>query len=115
MQTMNTALHGKVMPVQAAGTPRRVHCVGRPRTVAQAAATTNGASNGTVSNKTASENGLGYQIQETFPPGQVAPVSPEVQALLDEQGLDFETSGLAFLTNEARVRVCYLNLLLQYM
>lgn len=31
------------------------------------------------------------------------PISAEVQALIDEQGIDFELSGLKFLSNEGRV------------
>ena len=32
------------------------------------------------------------------------PMSAEVAAIVQEQGLDWETSGLKYLTNEARVR-----------
>lgn len=104
MQSMHTALHGKALPVHTKGKRTRTHRACTLRTAAQAAATANGTSNGAAAtNGAAINNGLEYQIQDTFPPGQVAPVSPEVQALLDDQGLDFETSGLAYLTNEARV------------
>jgi hypothetical protein len=45
---------------------------------------------------------------------QPEPVSEEVAALLAEQGLDLEASGLTYLSNEARVRPaaaleCYLH------
>ena len=95
---MNLTLHSTVVPPRTAVKPARAQRSCKLRTAAQAAATSNGTSNGA-----AVDNGLGYQIQDTFPPGKVTPVSPEVQALLDDQGLDFETSGLQFLTNEARV------------
>lgn len=36
---------------------------------------------------------------------QPEPVSEEVAALLAEQGLDLEASGLTYLSNEARVRL----------
>ena len=36
-------------------------------------------------------------------PASPEPLSDEVKALLEEQGLDFETSGLKYLTNDARV------------
>ena len=98
MQTMNVKAHSTVLPAQTSVKPARAQRVLRPAVRAQAAAT-----NGATSNGTAVENGLEYQIQDTFPPGKVAPVSAEVQALLDDQGLDFETSGLQFLTNDARV------------
>ncbi len=45
---------------------------------------------------------LGSYMTATPPP-----LSDEVQAILAEQGIDFETSGLKFLTNEARVRACH--------
>ena len=37
------------------------------------------------------------------PGAEVPPLSEEVAALLAEQGLDFERSGLKYLSNEARV------------
>lgn len=40
----------------------------------------------------------------TMPEYPVEPVSPEVQAIIDEQGIDFEISGLKYLNNEGRVR-----------
>ena len=33
--------------------------------------------------------------------------SPEVQAILEEQGLDLEISGLKYLNNEGRVYFCF--------
>ena len=36
-------------------------------------------------------------------PATPEPVSDEVKALMEEQGVDFETSGLKYLTNDARV------------
>lgn len=53
---------------------------------------------------TAARNGLDFQIQDVFPPTEPKPLSPEIQAIIDEQGLDYETSGLKYLTDEARVR-----------
>jgi hypothetical protein len=41
----------------------------------------------------------------SMPVKQPEPVSVEVQALIDEQGIDFEISGLKFLSNDARVRL----------
>ena len=57
-------------------------------------------------NGAATSNGSDYpfHVNDVFPPAQSEAISPEVQAILDDQGLDFETSGLKFLTNEARVR-----------
>ena len=60
----------------------------------------NGAS---TSNGSAVSNGLSFQVNDVFPPAEPEPVSPEIQAMIDEQGLDYETSGLKYLTNEARV------------
>ena len=54
-------------------------------------------------NRAAVQNGLSFQVNDNFPPAEPEPVSPEVQAIIDEQGLDYETSGLQYLTNEARV------------
>ena len=56
-----------------------------------------------VDNGAATSNGT-LHINDVFPPAEPEAVSPEVQALIDEQGLDLEASGLKFLTNEARVR-----------
>lgn len=57
-------------------------------------------------NGAAVSNGSDYpfQVKDVFPPAQSEAISPEVQAILDDQGLDFETSGLKFLTNQARLR-----------
>ena len=41
----------------------------------------------------------------TMPEYPVEPVSPEVQAIIDEQGIDLEISGLKYLNNEGRVRL----------
>ena len=41
-----------------------------------------------------------------YVPATPEPVSDEVKALMEEQGVDFETSGLKYLTNEARVGSC---------
>ena len=54
-------------------------------------------------NGAAVHNGVTFQINDDFPPAEPEPVSPEVQAIVDEQGLDYEASGLQYLTNEARV------------
>jgi len=44
-----------------------------------------------------------------YVPATPEPVSDEVKALMEEQGVDFETSGLKYLTNEARVGPCSLH------
>ncbi len=38
-----------------------------------------------------------------YVPAQPEPLSDEVKAVMEEQGVDFETSGLKYLTNDARV------------
>ena len=44
---------------------------------------------------------------EPLPP--VEPLSPEVQELVDEQGIDMSISGLEYLNNETRVRASGIN------
>ena len=65
-----------------------------------AASNGNGAAN---SNSAAIDKGLSFQVNDAFPPSEPEPVSPEVQAIIDEQGLDYKASGLKYLTNDARV------------
>ena len=43
-------------------------------------------------------------------PASPEPLSDEVKALMDEQGVDFEASGLKYLTNDARVNLSNLHL-----
>ena len=45
-----------------------------------------------------------------YVPASPEPLSDEVKALMDEQGVDFETSGLKYLTNDARVSQSSLSL-----
>lgn len=40
----------------------------------------------------------------TIPTTEPEPLSPEVQAIIEEQGIDFENSGLKYLSNSGRVR-----------
>ncbi len=44
-----------------------------------------------------------------WPAAEVPPLSDEVKAILEERSIDFETSGLKFLTNEARVSLWLLD------
>ena len=97
MQTFNLQARG---PLQCLATARPRSGAPHPRrqpsfhTRASTAVAENGA---------ALQNGVSFQVRDVFPPAEPEPVSPEVQAIIDEQGLDYETSGLQYLTNEARV------------
>ena len=44
-----------------------------------------------------------WRCRFDYVPATPEPVSGEVKALMEEQGVDFETSGLKYLTNDARV------------
>lgn len=99
MQSFDLSAHTTVLPSGVSARPSsRV-----TRTRRQSAATVR-ASAAVADNGTAVEKGLEFQINDVFPPAQPEPVSEAVQAMLDEQGLDYEASGLKFLTNEARER-----------
>ncbi|KAL3141562.1 hypothetical protein ABBQ32_004808 [Trebouxia sp. C0010 RCD-2024] len=99
MQKLNLQSAGLLKPCFAPGRPshksihhQRQSCL---RVSASASVTEKDA---------AVQNGVEFQIKDVFPPTEPKPVSPEVQAIIDEQGLDYETSGLKYLTNEARMR-----------
>lgn len=104
MQSFNLQTSGSVLPtlVPAHPTYKSAHRRGQPTlpVKASAAVAGNGAS---TSDGSAVNNRLSFQVNDTFPPAEPEPVSPEIQAIIDEQGLDYETSGLKYLTNEARV------------
>lgn len=106
MQKLNLQSAGLLKPCFAPGRPshksihhQRQSCL---RVSASASVTEKDA---------AVQNGVEFQIKDVFPPTEPKPVSPEVQAIIDEQGLDYETSGLKYLTNEARVST---QIVLQY-
>ncbi|DBA73603.1 TPA: hypothetical protein ACH3X1_011245 [Trebouxia sp. C0004] len=99
MQSLNLSAHTTALPSGVSACPSsRV-----TRSRRQSAATVR-ASAAVADNGTAVEKGVAFQINDVFPPAQPEPVSEAVQAMLDEQGLDYEASGLKFLTNEARER-----------
>ena len=98
MQKLNLHTAGYLVPCFAPARPANTTPHHRRHTCHRVSASSSVAENGA-----AVRNGLDFQIQDVFPPAEPKPVSPEVQAILDEQGLDYETSGLKYLTNEARV------------
>ncbi|BDA47083.1 Ferredoxin-nitrite reductase, chloroplastic [Coccomyxa sp. Obi] len=57
-----------------------------------------------TSSNGASNNGASSNGAHKWPAAEVPPLSDEVKAILEEKGIDFETSGLKYLTNEARLR-----------
>lgn len=99
MQSLNLNAHTTVLPSGVSARP--VSRVTRSRRQSTAPVR---ASAAVADNGIAVEKGVEFQINDVFPPAQPEPVSEAVQALLDDQGLDYEASGLKFLTNEARVR-----------
>ena len=99
MQSLNLSAHTTVLLSGVSARP--VNRVTRSRR--QSAATVR-ASAAVADNGTAVEEGVEFQINDVSPPAQPEPVREAVQAMLYEQGLDYEASGLKFLTNEARVR-----------
>lgn len=98
MQSLNLQAYGSVLPCLATTRPshRARHLLRQPSLQVFAVAEV-------AENRAAVQNGLSFQVNDNFPPAEPEPVSPEVQAIIDEQGLDYETSGLQYLTNEARV------------
>lgn len=98
MQSLNLTAHPAVLP---AGHLAR--STGRAARGRLHSAVTVRASAAVADNGVAAEKGVEFQVSADFPPAQPEPVSEAVQALIDEQGLDYEASGLKFLTNEARV------------
>ena len=99
MQSLNLSTHSTVLPCPvSAWSSARVARNRRQSTVTVRAAAA------VADNSTAVNNGLEFQINDVFPPAEPEPVSEEVQAIINEQGLDYEASGLKFLTNDARVR-----------
>lgn len=99
MQSLHLSAHSTVLPsgVSARPSSRVTRSRRQPAAIVRASAAV-------ADNGTAVEKGVEFQINDVFPPAQPEPVSEAVQAMLDEQGLDYEASGLKFLTNEARVR-----------
>jgi len=99
MQSLNLSAHSTVLHsgVSARPSSRVTRSRRQPAAIVRASAAV-------ADNGTAVEKGVEFQINDVFPPAQPEPVSEAVQAMLDEQGLDYEASGLKFLTNEARVR-----------
>ena len=91
---------------------RPVAPVCRPARLQTCAATGNG-SNGvaaplpTVTDIYGTTAALGPEMnaggKHSMPTREPEPVSAEVQALIEEQGIDFEQSHLKYLSNEARV------------
>lgn len=98
MQALNLQAYGSVLPCLANSRPshRAPHLRRQPGLQVFAVAEV-------AENRAAAQNGLSFQVNDNFPPAEPEPVSPEVQAIIDEQGLDYEASGLKYLTNEARV------------
>lgn len=97
MQSFNVQAHG-LQPCLATARPR----YGAPHLPRHSSLQTR-ASAVVAENGAAVRTGLSFQVNDVFPPAEAVPVSPEVQAIIDEQGLDYEASGLQYLTNEARV------------
>lgn len=98
MQSFHLRSHTTVLPSCASARPRpRIARTSRQPTV------TVRASPAVADNDTAVEKGLDFQVNDVFPPAEPEPVSEAVQAIIDEQGLNYESSGLKYLTNDARV------------
>lgn len=98
MQKLNLQSAGLLKPCFAPARPSCKPVHHRRQTCLQVSASAS------VTEKDAAvQNGVEYQIKDEFPPAEPKSVSPEVQAIIDEQGLDYESSGLKYLTNEARV------------
>lgn len=98
MQSFNLQARGSLQPCLATARPIR----GASHLTRQANLQIR-ASAAVAENGAAVQNGVSFQVHDVFPPAEPESVSPEVQATIDEQGLDYETSGLKYLTNEARV------------
>lgn len=107
MQSFSIQPCGSLQPCVATARPR----YGAPHLPRQSSLQTR-ASAAVAENGAAVRNGVSFQVNDVFPPAEPEPVSPEVQAIINEQGLDYETSGLQYLTNEARVSQ-YLEILAQ--
>ncbi|KAK9807588.1 hypothetical protein WJX72_003483 [[Myrmecia] bisecta] len=72
----------------------------------------NGGTNGNGATLVGSNNGIDFTtmpppVNFTYIPAEVQPPSDEVKELMKAAGLDFDTSGLQYLTNEARLRALH--------